>query len=191
MAADRSADLTGHFHAVRFYKDDDSLCRIVGSFLIEGLTKSEPAVLIATPEHTAAIGECLRRASLDVVALKRLGELSTLDAREMLAMFMADGIPNAGAFREHIGGAIKQVGRGRGQCTIRAYGEMVDLLWKDGMTTAAIQVETLWNQLARTHDFKLLCGYSMGNFYKGAAFDEIKAQHSHVTSDVGEHVPLQ
>jgi MEDS: MEthanogen/methylotroph, DcmR Sensory domain len=190
MRADRPADLAGHFHAVRFFKDDDSLCRIVGSFLIEGLTKAEPAVVIATPEHTTAIEECLRKASLDVVDLKRLGELITLDARKMLATFMADGVPNPGAFRDHIGGVITQVARGREQCTIRAYGEMVDLLWRDGLTAAAIQVETLWNQLARAHDFKLLCGYSMGNFYKGSAFDDIKGQHSHLTSDAGEHVPL-
>jgi 4-alpha-glucanotransferase len=24
----------------------------------------------------------------------------------------------------------------------------------------------LWNRLANTHDFSLLCGYAMGNFYK-------------------------
>src|SRR5689334_8007981 len=103
MAADRSDDPSGHFHAVRFYKDADSLCRIVGSFLAEGLTQSEPAVVIATPEHTIAIEECLRKASLDVAELKRRGELTTLDARQMLAAFMADGVPHPGAFRHHIG----------------------------------------------------------------------------------------
>jgi hypothetical protein len=190
MAADRAEDPSGHFHAVRFYKDADSLCRIVGSFLAEGLTTANPAVVIATPEHTKSIEECLSKASLDVAELRRLGELITLDAREMLATFMEDGLPNPAAFRHHIGGVIAQVGRGRERCTVRAYGEMVDLLWKDGLTTAAIQLETLWNQLARQHEFKLLCGYSMGNFYKGSAFDDIKGQHSHLTSEVGEHVPL-
>ena len=190
MTAERGDTPAGHFHAVRFYKDADSLCRIVGSFLAEGLTKVEPAVVIATPEHTTAVEECLRTASLDVDELKRLGELITLDARKMLATFVEDGVPSPSAFRHHIGNVITQVGRGREQCTIRAYGEMVDLLWKDGLTAAAIQVETLWNHLAQAHDFKLLCGYSMGNFYKGSAFDEIKGQHSHLTSEVGEHVPL-
>jgi len=58
------------------------------------------------------------------------------------------------------------------------------------MTAAAITVEALWNQLGETHRFKLLCGYSMGNFYKGTAFDDIKGHHSHLTSESGEHVPL-
>jgi hypothetical protein len=189
-ADDHPTNVAGHFHAVRFYKDDDSLCRLVGSFLVEGLTKAEPAVVIASPEHMTAIEACLRQASLDIDELKRCGELITADAGKMLATFMADGAPNAGAFQQHIGGLITQVGRGRERCTIRAYGEMVDLLWKEGLTAAAIQVETLWNQLTRALDFKLLCGYSMGNFYKGSALDDIKGQHSHLTSEVGEHLPL-
>ena len=190
MSAAQATDPSGHFHAVRFYKDSDSLCRIVGHFIAAGLAAGEPAILIATPGHTTAIEACLRGTALDVEALKRRGDLIALDARKMLATFMADGLPNAAAFRQHVGGVITQAGRGREQSTIRAYGEMVDLLWKDGLTAAAIQVEGLWNQLAREHEFKLLCGYSMGNFYKGSAFDEIKGQHSHLTSDVGEHVPL-
>jgi hypothetical protein len=57
---------------------------------------------------------------------------------------------------------------------------MVDVLWQDGLTAAAIRLEMLWNQLAMTHDFSLLCGYSMGSFYKDAGMRDICAQHSHV-----------
>ena len=47
----------GHFHAVRFYEDPDSLCRIVGEFIGSGLEQGEPAVVMATPAHTATIDE--------------------------------------------------------------------------------------------------------------------------------------
>ena len=57
---------------------------------------------------------------------------------------------------------------------------MVDVLWQDGLTAAAIRLEMLWNQLAMTHDFSLLCGYAMGSFYKDAGMRDICAQHSHV-----------
>ncbi len=33
---------------------------------------------------------------------------------------------------------------------VRAYGEMVDLLWKDGNVDGAVQLEALWNELG-TH----------------------------------------
>lgn len=81
--------------------------------------------------------------------------------------------------------ALHQVGRGRKK-TIRAYGEMVDVLWKDGMTAAAIKLEILWNRLANTHDFSLLCGYAMGNFYKDASIDDVCHHHTHVVSDDGQ-----
>ncbi len=53
------------------------------------------------------------------------------------------------------------------------------------MTVAAVQVEMLWNKLAMTREFSLLCGYGMGNFYKDAALQEICDQHSHVVSAEG------
>jgi hypothetical protein len=181
---------SGHFHGVQFYNDPDALCRIVGSFIGEGLEEDALAVIIATPDHTARIESCLQRRGVDVEALKRLGHLITLDARDTLELFMTDGMPNPGAFRRTLGQILTDLRRGREHCTIRAYGEMVDLLWKDGREAAAIRLETLWNQLGSTHDFALLCGYSMGNFYKGAAIDEIKAQHSHLVDNEGDSAPL-
>lgn len=34
--------------------------------------------------------------------------------------------------------------------------------WQDALTAAAIRLEIIWNQLAMTHDFSLLCEYAMG-----------------------------
>lgn len=45
----------GHFHAVRFYENDSSLCRIVSSFVSEGLAVNQPALIIATAPHVAGI----------------------------------------------------------------------------------------------------------------------------------------
>jgi hypothetical protein len=176
---------TGHFHAVQFYDHPDSLCRIVGTFLGEGLEQGAVALLIVTPEHAAKIDACLRARGLDVEALKRSKAIVMFDARQTLATFMTDGMPNPGVFRRTLGAILTDARRGREQSATRAYGEMVDLLWKDGLEAAAIRLETLWNQLAGTHEFNLLCGYSMGNFYKGAALDAIKRQHTHLVADEG------
>jgi hypothetical protein len=181
----------GHFHAVQFYEHQDSLCRIVGEFLGSGLERGEPVVVIATPAHTAAIDECLRARGLDVEALTRLGDYVKVDAREALAMFMVDALPDSRAFRHTMSETIRLASRGRENATVRAYGEMVDLLWKDGLEAAAIRLETLWNELATTHGFQLLCGYSMGNFYKGAAIEDIKSAHSHLLDGTGRASRIQ
>ena len=178
----------GHFHAVRFYEDENSLCRMVSSFIAEGLALAQPALIIATKPHLDRIVANLTAASIDIDRLKSEGDLLLLDARQMLATFMVDGVPDPDFFHAAASSALERVGRGR-PTTIRAYGEMVDVLWKDGMTAAAIRLEMLWNRLANTHDFSLLCGYAMGNFYKDASINEICQQHTHVIGAGGEAGP--
>jgi hypothetical protein len=175
----------GHFHAVRFYDTKESLCRIVAEFLGEGFVTGQPALVIATPEHGDGVVAELRARHFDTDKMQAAGDLLVLDAREVLSTFMEDGHPDSVRFNVSVPEAIARLLAGRPNRTVRAYGEMVDLLWKDGLTTAAVRLEMLWNQLARTHDFSLLCGYSMGNFYKDAAVEDICAQHSHVVSSEG------
>jgi hypothetical protein len=86
---------------------------------------------------------------------------------------------------------LDRVSAGRPDCVIRAYGEMVDVLWKDDLHAAAIRLEMLWNQLANARRFSLLCGYSMGSFYKDAAFHEICRQHTHVMAPDGSTGRIQ
>jgi DcmR-like sensory protein len=176
---------SGHFHAVRFYEDDNSLCRIVSDFVSEGINAGQPALIIGTAAHNDCILQNLTAAGHDVAALQRSVDLLTLDAREMLNIFMEDGLPNAERFKTAVTTALTRVSRGR-KTTIRAYGEMVDLLWKDGLSAASIRLEMLWNRLANTHDFSLLCGYAMGNFYKDATIEDVCRHHTHVVSATGE-----
>jgi hypothetical protein len=181
---------SGHFHAVRFYENKESLCRIVATFLGEGIVAGQPALVIGTREHREAIVQELRGRHFDVDGLQAAGDLLLLDAREALSTFMVDGHPDENRFTTNMVSAIDRLCRGRTDCVIRAYGEMVDLLWKDGSTLAAVQLEMLWNKLAMTHDFSLLCGYGMGNFYKDANVEDICSQHSHVLSAEGAAAPV-
>ena len=64
---------------------------------------------------------------------------------------------------------------------------MVDVLWKEGKPEAAIRLEILWNRLAQRYGFALLCGYSMGNFYKETkGFEAICREHTHVVAPLAE-----
>jgi hypothetical protein len=173
-----------HHHAVQFYGNDQALVTTVGSFISEGLVAGQPAIMIATPAHSAAILDELSHRLIDVQHARRLGDLVCLDAEETLATFMAGDMPDPGTFRKNLGDAIDQALGGRVRTPVRAYGEMVDVLWKKGRAEAAIRLEILWNELASSHSFQLLCGYSMGNFYKQAEyFEQVCQQHTHVSSD--------
>jgi hypothetical protein len=94
-------------------------------------------------------------------------------------------MPDPTPFRATLIPLIEQASHGRKDCLVRAYGEMVDVLWRAGQTVAAVRLEMLWNELAQNQSFALLCGYSMGHFYKDAAHHEICGLHTHVVSDDG------
>jgi len=173
------------FHAVRFYQDRASLARLVAGFIGEGFSAALPAIVVATPEHGDAILAELRAGGYDVDSLQTTGELIVLDADAMLSRVMVDGRPSARQFQQVMVPVIEKACKGRRDCVVRVYGEMVDVLWKTGQTVAATRLETLWNQLAQTHAFSLLCGYAMGSFYKDAMQDEIRMHHSHIMSDDG------
>jgi len=174
-----------HYHAVQFYKDETSLAATVARFLADGLSAGQPGLVIATPSHSESIVRELAARGLDVNALRTTGELRFFDARKTLASFMVEDMPDPGMFRSNVGDVIEKLCAGRTPCPIRAYGEMVDLLWQEGNANGAIKLEILWNQLAATYDFALLCGYAFGHFYKETRdprYHDVVAQHTQVLS---------
>ena len=138
------------------------------------------------PSHCEGISQGLRELSFDVDRLRRTGQLMVLDAEETLSTFMKDGRPDAAAFRRSVGGVLGNLTGGRQGVAVRAFGGMVDCLWKRDGADAAIRLEVLWNELANTRAFSLLCGYSMGNFYKHGAYENICSHHTHVVSGAGQ-----
>ena len=170
-----------HHHAVQFYRHEDSLFTTVAGFLSEGLVTHQPAVVIATLPHRAAIEEHLCGRLINCAKARRDGDLVMLDAEETLGQFMIGDEPDEASFETNVGVIIRQAVEGRGRALARAYGEMVDVLWKQGRTDAALAVEILWNKLIVKHGFALLCGYSMGHFYKQPRqLERVKSHHTHV-----------
>ncbi len=148
----------GGAHFVQFYDREEFLFDVVATFIAEGLIDREPVVVIATDEH--------RRGFIERLAAKGFDADSVLflDARRTIDRFMNGAMPDDERFMTAIGGILEEATGGASR--IRAYGEMVDLLWRDGNPEAAIRLEELWNDLGTLYPFTLLCAYPMGNFYK-------------------------
>jgi hypothetical protein len=171
-----------HRHAVKFYANEQSLYTTVAGFLGQAITDGQVGILIATAAHRREIIHNMRTRMLDVDNAQHTGALLLLDAGETMARIMVGGMPDARAFEDSIGALIATTLAGNGKPrTIRAYGEVVDVLCKDGKPEAAIALEILWNKLAAKYSFSLLCGYSMGHFYEEAnQFEGVCRQHTHV-----------
>lgn len=148
-------------HLVHLYQDDGSLVEAVAGYLAAGLRKGEAAVVIATPEHRREFLRELERAGLRPGPALRM-----LDAQETLARFMSGGQPQWTPFRELVGGLIAEM-RAR-YPEVRAYGEMVDVLWRRDERDAAQRLEEYWNELGKLQAFSLLCAYYMDPLHEHA-----------------------
>jgi hypothetical protein len=116
------------------------------------------------------------------------GDLMMFDAHETLGRFMVNDMPDTVRFEDTIV-PIMDAASGSGHRVIRAYGEMVDLLWNDDQEAAALSLEILWNQLIARRKFSLLCGYRLEGIGSGDESKRICDLHSHVVAVGGERSP--
>lgn len=160
-----------HDHFVQLYQDSAPLAEAVAEYIGTGLARGEAAIVIARPEHRAAFLEKLENSE----------RLRLLDAQETLERFMVNGMPRWTSFHEVVGGLIADL---RLQYpAVRAYGEMVDVLWQRGEREAAIRLEEYWNELGRLQAFSLFCAYRMDPLDAtayGGPLESVCKVHTHV-----------
>jgi len=175
------SDVKDGEHLVQFYEDDEFLLEAVITFVGGGLGAGAGAIVIATPAHREALANRLRAHGIDVAGVQARGQYVPLDAAETLSKFMVDGMPDKARFNQIVGGVVAKASQGFRE--LRAFGEMVALLWADGNESAAIRLEGLWNELSKAHSFSLLCAYPIDAFGSEAnsePFLHICKEHSRV-----------
>jgi hypothetical protein len=149
----RAAGLRDGDHVVSFYDGDEQLTSIVTAYLAASVRDGDTVIVIATPEHRAAFTAALAAAGI----APDYQRVQVFDAAATLGRFMRDGLPDPEGFKDSVGQLLRVAAKsGR---PVRAYGEMVSLLWEDGNRAGAVALEQLWNHLAKTTPFSLLCGY--------------------------------
>jgi hypothetical protein len=151
-------------HAAQIYVEPSELADSVAEYLAAGFEAGEPAVLIATEEHKSLIAERLAEDGWDAPRIDELGLLVAVDAESTLGRIMDGQQPSAFAFERVIGGLIDELSARFPERRVRAFGEMVNVLCERGQRDAAVELEELWNRLALTRDFALLCGYRLDVF---------------------------
>jgi hypothetical protein len=174
-------------HVVQFYAHEEELADQVAAYLLGALRADGVAVVIATAAHRRAFEGRLTRAGVDLAAAARAGRYRALDADDTVRALMNGGQPDRDAFDRVIGGLIRRAGQqsrpGQQSRRVRAYGEMVALLWDAGLVNAAVQLEEMWNSLGERCSFSLFCSYPassvLGDGYL-EAFTEVCRLHRSV-----------
>ena len=172
-------------HVVQLYgQDDQLLARNVSRYLAEGMRRQDGLVVVATPDHTQAIARHLAEEGAGAtLEAEREGRLLFLDARATLDRLLVDGQPDGALFEAVIGHAMREVAARSGSGKVRAFGEMVDLLWSEKRHVEAGLLERLWNTLLAGGDYSLYCAYGIdlfGTDVDKAALNSIVGSHTHL-----------
>lgn len=176
------AEPRGHY--VQFYKaDEPRLNRNVGRFLWEGLLRGDGLLVIATEQRRVSLTDYLRRLGADVSMALGERQLVMLDADETLARFIVNGVPDPALFNSAIQEALQAVEPPNLARDVRAYGEMVGVLWQACQYEAAIRLEDYWNKLLHVTGISLFCGYPIDVFGKDIENPNLQAvlcAHTHM-----------
>ena len=149
-------------HIAQFYLDDSVLLETLTRFIGAGLNAGESAIIIATPEHLRALRYWLVRADVDLAKAMLEDRYIPLDADVALTSFMVNDWPDGNLFAEFIRNLLRRASVHNRP--VRAFGEMVALLWARGHAAATVNLEHLWNQFCKDHSFSLLCAYPKAGF---------------------------
>jgi hypothetical protein len=166
---------------VQFYGHEEELADRVAGYLLAALRRDGVAVVIATAAHRQAFEGRLAQAGVDLAAAARSGTYLALDADDTVRALMPGGRLDHDAFERVVGGLIRRAGQP--DRPVRAYGEIVALLWDAGLVNAAVQLEEMWDSLGQRYPFSLFCSYPASSVSGGAhleAFAEVCRLHRSV-----------
>ena len=151
-------------HIVQLYQDQEFLNRAVCRFAAGAIANGEGVILVPTQAHWDAFYPRLQAEGVDVKSAQNRGQLTVVDADELLPQFMREAMPDAPIF---LGLAADVIARARGgghYPKVRWWGEMVNILWERGDVAASMELEDQFDQLAHRHDIAIFCSFVMDNF---------------------------
>ncbi len=170
-------------HIVQFFEDDQTRYDALTAFCYPPLTRNDGVLLVVTAERARVLESRLQRMGLDVDAARACGQLRIADAVSTLDSIMVQNTIDAIRFLDLVDGVLRDMAARYSRVYI--YGEMVDLLWGLHNRHAALELESLCNDLGVAHDFKMFCGYS-GQYFASPEdqgyLRELHGLHTHVVS---------
>jgi hypothetical protein len=167
-------------HRALVHASPRQLTASVGPFLEAGILRGAAVIVIATPEHAGALQE-------------RIGteRVLWLDAGSMVDLLAgSDGAVDPARAGQVMGDLVREATK---VGPLWLFGEMAALLVERGEMAAALHLETLWNELARSHDLHRLCGYTHEAFERAEAaglHDVFCAEHELVEMTPARRGPV-
>jgi len=145
-------------HVVQLYDNDVIFIDTLTGFVESAIRSNENAVIIATDRHLTALEAKLESRGHKIDTLIVENRFIPVSAEETLHEFFINGKLDESRFMKVISGLLQHA-KGN-QKKVRAFGEMVAILWAQGNKEATVQLEHFWTKLAKQDPFCVYCAYS-------------------------------
>lgn len=167
-------------HLVQVYDNDKIFLDTLEGFVGSGFLAGDSVIIIASASHLNALNKRLRKHAFNLDSLIKSDQYIPLEAEETLSKLLVKNWPDEQLFSNLISQLIERAGKNDRK--IRAFGEMVAILWEQGHNGATVQLENLWNQLHHKKPFQLFCAYPKSGFTQCAnhSIEQICQTHSKV-----------
>lgn len=175
-------------HVLQVYEDENVFMNTLAGFVGAGINAGDSCIIIATKEHLQLLESRLKSYGVHVDSLLSENRYFPEIAEELLEKFMVGDMPDAKLFEITLESLLKKA-RGRGR-KVRAFGEMVGILLKQGNVPATIRLEQLWDEFSHKHSLSLLCAYQKNLFHDDKQYTlyDICCNHSKMISGVRDQL---
>ena len=175
---------TTRSHEVEFYPDDAAFVVGFTRFIEATLEAGSAVIVIATESHRKSLLQRLREHGVDILAAVEQGRYVSVDVAETLATFMVNDQPDPARLLKAASNLIAAAKASSGEhARVAACGECAPILWEQGKADAAVEVEHLWDEIAKNCNVDILCGYVLNSFQReqeSHIYERISAEHSAV-----------
>jgi hypothetical protein len=167
-------------HFVQIYEEERYFVDTLESFTVNGLKNDEAIIIIGTEPHRTALERRLAIRGFDLDEARRDNKYIPLDADDTLSRFLNAGWPDDDKFNDTIRPVIQKARSASPK--VRAFGEMVALMWSRGQMAATVRLEHLWNRLLSEEKIPLYCAYPK------VSFNDSNIRSLHDVCDAHTHV---
>lgn len=177
--------IPSHNHIVQVCQNVASQAEILTRYIKEGLLNNEGIIVIARPSLRKKVLSKLDALGFDNQTVKNQGQVRFFDAEFLLSSILIDGTIEEQAFRNLVEIPVQVAQSKFGK--VRAFGEMVDILWQRDLQDMAIQLEDLWEDLCTNQGLRFLCTYLLDNLDPNdydSALEKIYKHHKYLMPDL-------
>jgi DNA-binding NarL/FixJ family response regulator len=179
----KKADST-HSHVLQLYADDEALLTGLIGRVEAALKAKDPMIVVATESHRTSLLARLQARGVDAGTAIDQGLYVAVDVDVALSAFMVNDLPDPARFRDVLGDLVSLTSEAASaeHSRVVAFGEIATALWARGQVEAAIRLEHLTDEFARTRNVDILCGYVLDSFQREQVeiYQRICSEHTAV-----------